>query len=1204
MRSDSKAGKPPVSFNLNAKTRCSRCRVRSPPHTQTLNTALYTPRSTPAYLRKQCPAKHTRSIVTLDSELLFSPSIQTAQQLSNMPNSSLQKDVGDGVSGSLRIVKENLNKYSSILSNEAAETILRRLKINYNMFAKTKVFDGLVGEIRDAFVGLGLPRDETMEKVRKYRDSIEDKSAGILDTSDGPDNFVQAFNEYKTPKESATASASSSEARYRNAAAASSSSGSQVNLQKLFSQIIDRLKEDTVLGDDLTQELSNPSLAKELANAYNETINRENLDLFRKWLSQIDNFTSDGRKVCEAALLVLHHWHRNAPSKMRLSPSVVKEFIDKHTEEIGRDEFNHSFECEVVSETGESFPFSEYYRKLNLDRHHPAEVSVARSTSPGANASTAQSSGASTATGRPTASAPPAGTSATNGSSIRSQTPATGMFIPGLPSSNNGLSQTVINTPTVAPRIQPIAFTVARGASAVGANTTTSVQNHPVTSLASTQGLTHGTAVGSSGSAPPNQVVPIQSTTTPSNGDIDMKDPDAPADDPKEKPDEMEGVESPGPNAAAPLSQSQGATLGNGSAPSVQAVSTDIEMEDGESEDTVMKDADASDPAIGPGSQAPLLPVTSASSFLASILECSDSQRKFQRWDRLRPQRMPRRTNLPGGPAVGEVLRVHKRPQRIRTRCWATNRKDFVSVDQEASSTVVPTQASVSGDNNEPTPTATNTMGDISNVDDEANQGSPVDQQQSIPTAVSVQPKTPDSQDPPETQDAGNQSEEPVPDVHQETAAEGENIDVSSPATDEQASTSTGVAVQLEASGSQDLPQTDSTSSQSENSVSSLVSDRTGVTIVEHHPLTLRRPDPEGGYWLTRFQCGRPTTKKWYPDPAEEPRKATPRASPADFSPEYHAARGYVRTAQQDSLTTTTGPSKTSAEKTVPPVNDPVSVLHQEETQTGKEHVSPPVQQEEHAQTIEDTDASVGTPYPNSEASNDRSGHDTTPINQAHPLLTIVGYTVEGFELPNQSNGPIPTHRLILPLLTIMFIGAIDVLGITLKFGLRCLQSAWEWVLTPVGKGMWDYAPTIRSHIQGAAARLSGPLCKTVAAGWNYFRPAQTPRTLSPATPRQPSVLFVRQQSFAARLQSFHHRTSVPVAMQPSPATSQFDITPKQEDRFSDYRLDPNGCRYLHDFYGEDARRARALRAMTPESPLRNSKLWDDVKPVPTPRFS
>ncbi|KAL5377671.1 hypothetical protein DPSP01_009596 [Paraphaeosphaeria sporulosa] len=301
-----------------------------------------------------------------------------------------------------------------------------------------------------------------------------------------------------------------------------------------------------------------------------------------------------------------------------------------------------------------------------------------------------------------------------------------------------------------------------------------------------------------------------------------------------------------------------------------------------------------------------------------------------------------------------------------------------------------------------------------------------------------------------------------------------------------------------------------------------------------------------------------------------------------------------------------------------------------------------PVQQQAQSQTTEDTDINMSSQCANPEESNDQSGQETMPATQPNAFINIMGNTTEGLELPQFHARPGKWQwflRLLLEhIFTAVFVNNVIALRSIHDFGLQVLKRfhdkilipfgtiMWSWGLIPAGKAVRDYGPKIIDHAKSTVSGLAGTLCKTVAAGWNLFRSARTsdaapPPPPSPATPNvsqtpagptqpgwSPSVASAQQPSFGARLQCFNCRFSVPVYEQPSstaryqsPAprtTWQSLITPKQVDRFNDYRVDHSGYRYLHTFHGDDARKARALYD------FRNPSLRPNCKMGPTPWLS
>lgn len=882
---------------------------------------------------------------------------------------------------------------------------------------------------------------------------------------------------------------------------------------------------------------------------------------------------------------------------------------------------------------------------LNLGAHasstQPSSVSAAinAAQTPAAPAPVAQSSSVPTVINmaqQTAARVPHTNTSATwDGSSTRSENPALVTSTTGQPLTGNR-SSTRLTTPTApfaAPSAQPTTYPLTRGPSTLGTSITTPVQNTPVAPLQPAHNATRGTAAVFRGSVRPFQVVRNQTFTTPSNGGIDVKDTDmkdieVPANDPKAESDEMDGVDAPALIIATPLPQLQG-TLANVSAPLPQSEVKDVQMGEGaappmgqtasnevqmgeapapstedhtgelgeapdcqntstpltqpqtssgstgtaepdavnttrESKVGVMQDADASVPTIGPESKASLPPVSSLASSPAGILKRPSSQRKLQRWDTVRSQSKPRRSILLGSSAVGGGTRFNKHPRRPRNRRWVTDGEDLLNVAGQVSNC------------------SRRFLGTPpSNIQGHIGSG----QRQS----VAIKQQTPSSIDVPVQAVVPSDNNESAPTTN-DNLKDISNVDdrnTEEYSADQKLSTSPEAAAKLEISSSQDLSLNDGNGSQSEGPSSSLASDEPGATLVSCHPDTYHRPNPSGEH---------------------------------------------TSIAQQGSLSATAGPSdNSSTDNTVPPIKDTDCVQHQEEAEPIVEdvrvsdtHNEGPVKQEEQAQTVEDTDATVGIQYTNSGALNGKSGKVTTPTNRAPPLLTIVGATTEGVELANQFRRDVPWQEWLPDLLMTFLLAIVLLLEVFLKFGLRGSNLCWEWVLTPCGTVLWDlgvvptckavqeYAPTVGGYIKGAVSGHVGTLCKMVATGWSSFCSAQasdptTPQTQSPttwnATPRSTAPtqlhnrLAVRHHPFDSRKFAATRQPDTAARPQSRPLLSSLRITPARKEQYTCLMKDASSTLQSRTFHNEDARQARALFEWVP---LRNDKLWNGD---PTPNF-
>jgi hypothetical protein len=299
-------------------------------------------------------------------------------------------------------VRNDLEKNKEKLRSEICRNLLQRL-------SKDAKFGGQSVDILKAFNKLQatLPVDTIRDKIVEYCQSITDKSGRVVRDHNGEEDFGESFFEYRsyiaapavlrpsprgnrltTPTNSrqtppSRQRASPSGTQSSNGTTASSTLGDQEDFEKLFSKIIFRLKEDDVLGPDMIVELSDPLLAKGLANTYSAHTDRSHTScLFSKWLCHMNrNNSKDGHELCETLLLVLQHWHQHAPSKVRLPLSVVKDFIDTYTEDSRRSDEDPEFEVKVSMATGEVCTFDEYYRKQISDGNKPPGVSADRSTS-------------------------------------------------------------------------------------------------------------------------------------------------------------------------------------------------------------------------------------------------------------------------------------------------------------------------------------------------------------------------------------------------------------------------------------------------------------------------------------------------------------------------------------------------------------------------------------------------------------------------------------------------------------------------------------------------------------------------------------------------------------------------------------------------------------------------------------------------------
>jgi hypothetical protein len=519
-------------------------------------------------------------------------------------------------------VRDDLEKSKEKLETETCKKLLQKLRTE----SPKQCHELLV-----AFIKRKLSFDTTKDGLFEYCESIQHKSGSIGRDPNGEGDFVKAFFEYKSyvavpavshsspqgnavtdptngrQSRSSHQGASPSGTQPSNTTAASSAPCGQKDFEQLFSKVILRLRDDGVLGPDMDIELLDPLLAKELADTYSAHTDRSQTSgLFNKWLYQMDKHNSqDGHELCEAVLLVLQHWYQHAPSKVPLSWSTVKGFIDAYTEEARRDDLDPEFQVQVVFETGEVCTFPEYCRKQNPDANNSAGVSVDSSTSdqlpvatgsdqdahgdtddefysngPDAlkpvpqsanvetsttvsishpatsTGSTAQSSSVSTAgntVNQPTTSAPQVAVPATHGNSTASKTTAFAASIPGLATLDGKPPPAQApKIPTgAAPATRATASTLTGGISTAGANTATSTQNPTVTSPLPIQSAIRRTAIVSMWSTPSTPVVSNQSSIGSSYGDTDMTDPVASAAQPTKDGDvDMKDLEGSGQQAA------------------------------------------------------------------------------------------------------------------------------------------------------------------------------------------------------------------------------------------------------------------------------------------------------------------------------------------------------------------------------------------------------------------------------------------------------------------------------------------------------------------------------------------------------------------------------------------------------------------------------------------------------------------------------
>ncbi|KAL5425280.1 hypothetical protein PMIN04_002624 [Paraphaeosphaeria minitans] len=1082
-------------------------------------------------------------------------------------------------------------------------------------------------------------------------------SRNAVAASSGPPSGMQAGNGVATLSGTqsrnviASLPASSSGTQTRTSTAISSSSDSQLDLQEIFSQLIDRLKEDVVLGEDLKPELANPKLAKDLADHYTTTTSLDSLNLFQNYLSEIDRFKSrsDGRKLCEAVLRVLIHWNEHSPDMIGVSIFEIYDIVDQYTTEVRRDEFDDTFEFQVVLlDSDTSLPFSEYFRQWKRDAKKATgssapSNSLAPVLTPNANTSTVAN--------QPTASAPLLGTSASNARSIQSHAPTTGLVIPGQPSYNNSLSQKATNTPTVAAEpltqpTQPTTSTLTGGSSTVGANNT-SAQKSPSTPQPSAQGVTDGKAFGSNGSAYPYQVAPNQLNTTTPIVDVIMEDPEAPAADPEEESDPMEGVESPGSIAAALVSESQGAAFGNGSMPPVQAASEDededmtedpveptdsdlwdgVEAMTGLDDDEIIEDAPALKSVYSPS----IAMTASRLHGKYKIEKPSAVRHRNRRWKdnqkglelrvlNLRLSSSNSQAQIGGNqPQAGAFHQPHPfaapQSQAVTTPQSETviaPQPQTVASDQKSPSTDGSNQSGVSV-----VPTSAMTLKGISKVNDDTSHESPVDQLSSIPTELALPLKTSDRQD------IDGRSEEPVSDVLMEAATESGNSDASNVVMEQESSASAQVDAQPAASHSQVLPQTGGTASQALDSSGPLQPRGWSETTTYHFPRP-RIPTPQQGSLSAAAGSSRSSRTGNTVPPVTVPPQAGIQ-TPEDARPEVPVS------ATQTSISV-----QQEAEKTVE--EDRAETLT-----TAVESV--PAQQQEQAHTTEDIDVTVASQYANSEESSHKSGQGTTTATRADPLINIVGNTSEGLELPQFYAYPNKWQWFLRLLLEFLFAAFFTNTWIGLGFihdvGLQGLQlfhdnillpfgaGMWNWCLIPAGKAVQEYGPTVVDHAQGVVSEIASTLCKTVAAGWNLFRSALAsdpaiPTTPSPATrdvspssagPTEygwlPSVPSVQQPSFGARLQYFNGPSSVPVHQQPSSAArlqsqqllGSLRITALPKDQYTCRMRDCYGGQFYQTFYGQEAREKRALFERN-WTPCIDRELWNTSKEAPRPNFA